>query len=603
MEQISPHLLRVNDSCNVYLIDGDNGAVCVDFGTGRVLELLARHKHQVDVLLTHHHRDQAQGLPLAVAAGARIWAPHAERELFAAVEGFWQRRELWRSYNPRQDRFALLASLPLAGTLQDYAHYRFAGYRFEVVPTPGHTLGSLSLLAEIDGRRVAFTGDLIAAPGQIWSLAATQWTYNTNGGEGLIATILSLLDLKRRQIDLLLPAHGAPISAVDAAIDLTVERLSALLRARDHNPRLFQFAEQPYLALSKHLLWNRTSLAYSYVLRSQNGAALLFDFGHDFAPSPTIAAGTDRAARRPWLYTLPALKTQHGVRQIEAAIPTHCHDDHVAGLNLLRAVEGTALWAATSMVDVLEHPANYNLPCLWPEPITVDRALPLGVPIGWHEYELTLYPLPGHARRAVAIALEVDGRRVLLAGDQYSGGARPIANYIYAEGFEGDEYVASAALFRRLDPQLILNGHAEPLVVPPGYFDYLDALGAEVARLHAELVPPEATGRDSGNAWLRIEPYQTQARLQQPAALRVFIRNPLPMVAQIELRLVLPAGWHAQPATHSLQLEPDAERTLLFEVIPANITFGRTPIGIDIIVNEQPFGQQAEALFVWEPTT
>ena len=48
----------------------------------------------------------------------------------------------------------------------------------------------------------------IAGPGQVWSLAATQWTYN--GGEGLAATILSLLDLKDRQPTLLLPSHGEP---------------------------------------------------------------------------------------------------------------------------------------------------------------------------------------------------------------------------------------------------------------------------------------------------------------------------------------------------------------------------------------------------------
>ena len=34
-----------------------------------------------DVLLTHHHRDQLQGLGRAAAAGIRIWAPPFDAEL------------------------------------------------------------------------------------------------------------------------------------------------------------------------------------------------------------------------------------------------------------------------------------------------------------------------------------------------------------------------------------------------------------------------------------------------------------------------------------------------------------------------------------------
>ena len=132
------------------------------------------------------------------------------------------------NYNMRQDRFSLLEPVALAGTLRDYADVEFGSYPFTVLPTPGHTIGSISLLTAADELRMAFSGDLIAAPGEVWSLAATQWTYN--GVEGVAATILSLLSLKDRRLDVLLPSHGEPIFEVDKAIDLLVERLWELLQ-------------------------------------------------------------------------------------------------------------------------------------------------------------------------------------------------------------------------------------------------------------------------------------------------------------------------------------------------------------------------------------
>jgi glyoxylase-like metal-dependent hydrolase (beta-lactamase superfamily II) len=594
MRQLSDHLWRVEDSCNVYIVAGAGAAICVDFGTGAALRQspLAGVRDPSDVLMTHHHRDQGQGLPLAVAAGARVWAPHAEQDLFQAVGAHWQAREVFNDYNMRQDRFALLDSVPLAGTLRDYATYRFGEYSFQVIPTPGHTTGSISLLAEIDGRQVAFTGDLIAGPGQVWSLAATQWTYN--GGEGLAATILSLLDLKERRPALLLPAHGEPIADVDQAIDLTIERLWALIRARGHNPRLFLLRDEPFVRLTEHLLWNRTSMAYSYVLLSRSGHALFFDYGYDFIPG--VPAGSDRASRRPWLYTLSTLKTQFGVRKIDAVVPTHYHDDHIAGANLLRDVEGAQVWAAENFATILERPADYNLPCLWYDPVAVDRVLPLDRPIAWEEYQLRPHPLPGHTRYAVAISFDVDGRRVLVAGDQHQGDDGTGYNYVYHNEFEIDDYGASAALYRRLDPELILTGHWAPLWVQPGYFDTLEEQGETLARLHRELLPEAVLGFGAEGYAARIRPYQATVPAGEPLDLYVTVKNPAPAGAQVELKLVTPNGWRIAEDVLTVSLPPLEERTLSFCVTPEGPPMRRARVAVDVTIDGQPLGQQAECL-------
>lgn len=592
LQKISESLYRFEDTCAVYVVRSGREAVLIDCGAADVLPRLETIGVQrlTDVLMTHHHRDQGQGLPHAVAAGARVWVPHAEQELFHSVDAHWQARELTNNYNVREDRFSLLEPVPVAGTLRDYATYRLGDHTFTVLPTPGHTVGSLSLLAEIDGRRIAFTGDLIAAPGKVWSLAATQWTYNK--AEGVAATIASLLDLKARAPDLLLPSHGEPMAEPEAAIDLLIERLWRLLRARGENPRLFLFYQEPYQALTPHLLRNRTSVASSYVLLSESGKALLIDYGYDFATG--FAAGTDRAARRPWLYTLPTLKRQYGVETIDVVIPTHFHDDHVAGFNLLREIEGTQVWAPENCADLLERPESYNLPCLWYDPIPVDRRLPPEQRIRWEEYELTLYEQPGHTRYAVAIAFEVDGKRVLAIGDQYEKGDQ--WNYVYQNRVGLGDYRRSAALYRQIQPDLILPGHFDPVSVTPEYLDTLVERGELFDQLHRDLLPQEAGDCGVDGIVEELGPYQSQVR-SEPVEFAVEVRNPFPREEEAAVRLVIPPGWEVDASERRFWLEPHATRTVTFRARPpAGWAARRARLAADLTIGNRHFGQQAEAL-------
>ncbi|WP_433293724.1 MBL fold metallo-hydrolase [Actinoplanes sp. CA-030573] len=179
--------------------------------------------------MTHHHRDQAQGLARAAAAGARIHVPAAERDLFGDVGEMWRGRALHNDYNLRQDRFSLLEPVPVHDVVPEYRTRTYAGTAVEVLPTPGHTTGSTSYVIERDGRRLAFTGDLIYAPGKVWSLAATQWSYVDN--EGPAMTVLSALQLAGCGLDLLLPSHGEPMDEPEPALRLLAAR------ARGRRPR------------------------------------------------------------------------------------------------------------------------------------------------------------------------------------------------------------------------------------------------------------------------------------------------------------------------------------------------------------------------------
>ena len=177
LTRLSEHLYRFDDTCNVYLLaDGDAGLL-IDAGSGAVLDHLspAGVKRVEWVLQTHHHRDQCWGTPRLRDHGARVAVPEHERHLFDHAEVFWQTRRTFDNYNDRNTFFAVGRDIPVDAVLEDYETFSWRGHRFFVLPAKGHTLGSSALLAHIDGRLVAFTGDLMAAGGKLYQLHAMEY--------------------------------------------------------------------------------------------------------------------------------------------------------------------------------------------------------------------------------------------------------------------------------------------------------------------------------------------------------------------------------------------------------------------------------------------
>lgn len=592
MHRITEHIFLHEDCCNVYAVQNGEHAVLIDFGSGSILRELPKIGiHTVDgILVTHHHRDQVQGLKLAEQAKIPVYVPHAEQELVAGANQMWQAREIYNNYNNRQDRFSILESVRIADTIKDYSRFEIGGFSFEVLPTPGHTTGSVSLLLQLEDLLYAFTGDLIYAPGKVWSLAATQWSYN--GGEGIPFSILSLLSLQEKGVQTLLPSHGKPMEA--SAIPETVENLRRLLSFRRHNPRLFLLRETPYEAITPHLLFNRTSMSNSYVLISESKKALILDLGYDFMAG--CASGTDRSSRRPWLYTLPALFRDFGVERIDACLSTHYHDDHVAGFNLLRDTYGAQVWCAESFADLLEHPSRYDLPCLWYDPIPVDKRLPLDTPVVWEEYTLVLHPLSGHTRYSVAIEFEADQKKVLCGGDQYGDEDGLACNYVYKNSFDHTDFADSAALYRRIKPDLILTGHWMEFVKDSSYFDRIARRGEELSRLHEALLPYEDYLAPSADFCLEIYPFQACVRPCEKLDITVRAFNPLPQSCLLTCRLALPEGCLCETPVQEQTAAAREAVFLHFTIQAPCICSRRLRIGCDLTAKDRFLGQQAEML-------
>ncbi|GAA1433331.1 hypothetical protein GCM10009616_25050 [Microlunatus lacustris] len=607
--QVAPGVLRVEDTCAVYLVLAEpdplagpaapRTAVCVDFGSGRVLDLLTELgvDRLTDVLMTHHHRDQGQGLPRAVAAGVRVHVPPVEVELFTHVDRMWESRQLDNRYLLRDDHLSLLEPVPVTSTVPEYRSATYGGVPLRALPTPGHTVGSVTYLLERGGRRLAFTGDLVHGPGQVWSLAATQWSYTEN--EGPAMTVLSALLLADEEPDLLLPSHGRPMADAVEALELLAERMQGYVDSRRARPWDLQtWLRQPFTRVSDHLLLNRTSQASSYVLLSDSGEALVVDFGYDV--STGLLAATERAARRPWLASLRALKEQHGVRRVAVALPTHYHDDHVAGMPLLQAVEGTEIWAPEHVARVLAEPDDLDLPCRWFDPVVADRRLPLGESFRWQEYTITVHDLPGHTRFAAAYEVEVDGVRVLFTGDQQDGLGEPgrraeVLNYQYRNRFRPEDYRRSAALYHRVAPGLMLTGHWSPRTVDPDYLDDLTRRGEELVAVHAALLPLAELDLGADSVLARIRPYRSRARPGETVTLTLEVRNPLPGPADVQVVPVLPAGWSGTPVP-TVHLQPGEAADVAWTATAAGPPGRHRRVAVDLTIGSLRLGQHAEAL-------
>jgi glyoxylase-like metal-dependent hydrolase (beta-lactamase superfamily II) len=598
--RISDNLYRFRDCCNVYVLTHGTDAVLVDFGTGDVLDHLAEFgvDRVTDVLMTHHHRDQAQGLPRAAAEGIRIWVPPIEEDLFAHVDEHWQQRGISNYYNLRQDRFSLIRSVPVTGTVREYRTMPVGPFQVRTIPTPGHTTGSVSYFIEVDGHLVAFVGDLIYGPGKVWSLAATQWTYTHSGG--LASNVISLHEMLDEKPDLALPSHGEPIHDVPAAVAATEPDMRALLDINRPIPwDLDAWRNRPFERLTDHLLRNRTANAQSFVLISESGGALLIDFGYDMDTG--WPAGEDKAARRPWLPSLRALKRDFGVQRVEVAIPTHYHDDHVAGFNLLRGVEGTEIWSEAGIAEIMADPERYDLPCLYHDAVATDRVLPLEEPFTWREYEITLYPLPGHCANQVAVSVQVDGIHALATGDQQESqwipGHKPeVLNYQYKNGFRPEDYVSAARLYRKLRPDLILTGHWGVRWVEDAWLDEMLRQSEKLLELHRALLARDDVDFGPGDFSSTIQPYVTQSRAGASIDYQVKVINPLHEPGSCTVTLAMPPGWTAEPPVQHIDLAPGELGTVPFVVRSPHDAgwLRRAVLAADLTVNGRRFGQRAE---------
>ena len=612
----SEHLYQFTDTCNVYLITDGKSGLLIDTGSGAILDHLRETGvEQVELVLhTHHHRDQCAGTPALCAHGARIAVPEYERHLFDQAELFWQTRRTFDNYNDRNTFFTIGQDIPVDALLEDYETFEWRGYKFFVLPAKGHTLGSSALIVEIDGRQVAFTGDLMGVGGTLYQLHAMEYTYGAM--EGVLFTLQSIQALQRRNVDVCYPSHGKPITAVDSDIDKLGRRLmdcvdlgrGLRVAGRESIPESIFLPNPKFIPISRHLLWGGVwTCSNFYVILSESGKAMFVDYGHSFRPHMHHGPDHDGLESMRFVeHHLDELRDDYGITDFDLVVPTHIHDDHTCGIPFLQRHHGTKCWALEEVGQVLVDPAAWtSTPCTFPKPIRIDRWLKDGETFQWEEYEFEIYFAPGQTEFHSVYAGTIDGRKVAFTGDNYflsevlAGGKtemRPYQTTVLRNSFQLSMHHRCADVMRRINPELICPGHRDVLTCYKQDLDtYCDFI-ARKERVFRELVD-EPANHYIDLFWTRLLPYVAEVGPGQTLKYRLLLRNNLERAVTYEARLLPPNDWRTSSEFRSLKLESGERGELNLNAVAPEVADNvRRLMTAEIRIDGQSQGPLSEAL-------
>ena len=606
VEPVSPHVRVYHEVVNVGVIQKNGKTILIDSGEGAVLSVLKRLGNpSIEwVLYTHHHRDQCSGAARLKKAGAKIAVPAAEAQFFRGATEFWLEADqlIDHRYKFRPDLFMLRESVAPDRELEPGEVFEWEGLKFQVVPTPGHTDGSVSYLVDIDGQRVAFTGDLIYGPGQLWELYSLQkglpgMPFDYSGFGGASGEVLKSLDLLlSRQPTGFVPSHGVLMRNPKGAVDLLRQNLNAAMNnylAFTTWRTLGDFLKNvklendvpmlPPLPAAQLPPWIRRiniTRSTSWYIQAPDRSIFLFDAG--FPPLPE---------------EMVRLAQSRDIAAIDGLWISHYHDDHVPSVNEIRRRFGAKVYAQRELQDILENPRAYLMPCLFPESIHVDHPLDEGEVIDWKGYKLTGYYFPGQTLYHGGLLVEHQGTRIFLSGDSFTNfGMDDYCSQNRNLLGEGRGFKRCLHLLRRLQPDLLVAAHWGAVPVSGAYLDKaLDALSQREV-LMGKLVPWDNPNFGLDPYWVRAYPYRQSILRGQPVTLEAIILNHSeePRMAKVTLRA--PTGWKVMPSA-PIRISPHHEgRIRLQAVAPQEPLQRREVLGLAVQFGSRKLGEGAEAI-------
>jgi glyoxylase-like metal-dependent hydrolase (beta-lactamase superfamily II) len=489
----------------------------------------------------------------------------------------------------------------VAGVLRDYDTYRWGPYQLLIYPTPGHSLGSVSFLGAVDGKKVAFTGDLIHSPGKVVNLYELQ--YNYGSADGVDFAIFSLTRVREQGPELICPSHGEPFAQPDTGIGELIDKMKGWCAAYAPGSSL-TVENKPY-AVTPHLIASDQTTSSTYAIISDSGKALFVDYGsasgNFFSSYMTTTPVHDRMGFVE--HTLAELRARYGLKSVDVAMPSHMHDDHLNGFPHLARHHGTRIWCYENMVDVLEHPRGYNLGCILGEPMKIDRTFRHGETFKWEEFEFQVFHSPGHTEYQMVLFSTIDGARVAFTGDAFfpTGGGSSLLrhNLIYRNWVENDSHVKSIRTILEHEPNIVAPGHGKPFISNRADLENLKGRLEDQQKYFFNVIADPDCNFGLNPSWARLYPYQLQLKAGSTAALELRVRNYRSAPMHLQAALVLPAGWKAAPPILALTIPAQGNASGGFSVtVPESWDRAqpRVALAADVMADGQYLGQITEAV-------
>jgi glyoxylase-like metal-dependent hydrolase (beta-lactamase superfamily II) len=603
LTQISPNLYVLRDTCNVYVLKDGSRALLIDFGSGHVMDLLRQiGVGKVDAILhTHHHRDQCQGDARAVAERIPIIAPEYERHLFEDAENFWRNRRVFcQDNNVRNDFFTVSQNIPVAGVLTGYETYRWGPYEFLIFPSPGHTRGSVSLIGMVDGKKVAFSGDLIHSPGKVVNLYELQYTYESS--DGVDCAVLALTRMREQAPELMCPSHGEPFNQPEAGITNLIGKLQTwYLNYQAWQLHSLTVDNHPY-AVTPHLVCSYQTQSSFYAIISDSGKALFVDYGS--ASNNIFWSFVNDIPRLGFIeHDITELKSRFGLKSVDVLMPSHMHDDHLNGFPHLVRKHGAKVWCYENMVDVLQNPRGYNLGCIFPEPIKIDRSFRHGDTFKWEEFEFQVFHSPGHTEYQMVLFVTLDGARVAFTADAFFPSANDENvlrhNIIFRNWVENDSHVKSIRTILEHEPDICAPGHGKPYLSNKSDLENLKKRLEDQQKYFFDVIADSDCNFGLNPSWVRFYPYQPLAKAGSTTNFELRVRNYRTHPMHLEAALRVPPGWKALPQLLDLTIPPGQDGSAPFSIsIPEDWDRAKPRVALtaDVRADGQYLGQVAEGV-------
>lgn len=590
-ERFDPQVSWVRGSCSTYCITHDAGTLAIDCGQLDPSHLGAPVQH---LLLTHFHRDQCAAASAWSAAGVEVIAPFAEKRFFAEADMLRASYDTYDNYTAFFPGFSALTDLQ-ATWAQDYHQMKCSGIDVSVVPLPGHTFGSTGYLLGVGGVTYLACGDLLSSPGKLHDYARAQWSYMSF--QGHVNSLESLATVRRLAPDVILPGHEAPFDYSDDAIatlESALRELYALFHGRDYEPYRPVFRR-----LSQRVVEVSNSMANSYIVHDGEGHGLFIDCG--YTSGAPISANPHRFID----HLTPWLESEIGVREVEWFLPSHYHDDHLAGLPALQAIYGTRVSCSPELADIIEHPENYDMPCTVPHATSVDRIVARDEVFSWRGVDFRIEQFPGQTWYHHLITFDVDDRRYLSIGDNISGLCLReerdfIHSFIPKNRTPVSSYRDMPKQIRDRAPDVLLTGHGGGVDCDTDKVQRWQAWMDRWAELFEAILDQPHPDMGMDPHWVQFYPYKVRVTPGDSTMLEIRVRNHETEVRQVRLGVRASGAATVTPEAIKLTVgaRQDATATVTLST-PEQPDVHAWTVVADVNWDDRPYGEIAEAIVWW----
>ena len=591
-----PGVTRIAGTCSTYVVSRDGRGLAIDCGQ-LSLEDATRGTgvDEIDrLLLTHFHRDQCGRAAEWAKEGVRVGFPFAERRFYEegdVIRAGYDTYDNYKSYYPTSGPVDDIEGVALV----DYDRVVWQDVEVQVIPLPGHTFGSVGYLFEVNGQRLFACGDLMASPGKLHEYYSSQWAYMTF--QGHVNLIESLETVRNLAVDWILPGHGEPFEAEDTSFTDLQVRLAELYELFYATP--YEAFKPIFRQMSDHVFEVSNSSAYTYIVRDDDGHGLFIDSG--YVGNAPITSNPHRYID----HLTPTLESEIGVTDVEWFLPSHYHDDHLAGLPALQIKYDTKVATSPEVADIIEHPERYDMPCLVPYGTKVDRVVGREEVFAWRGIDFRIEQYPGQTWYHNLITFDVDGKRYLSIGDNVSGltfreSRDWIHSFIPKNRTPVTSYRDMPRQIQERNPDTILTGHGGGVPHNPAEIEKWQTWMDRWTELFTDIIDQPHPNLGMDPHWVEFYPFKVRVKPGDDTTFEIRVRNHEPEARTGSITLVTTDGIEVSP--ERFDIDVGVEETRSFDIsakMPMETRSHSWTIVADVTWNGKHLGGIAEAVCYW----